>query len=271
MVDGSELEAGEQALNLGEQALQLLGEHGFSGAGMAGIYWFLRPSLNAVRNVMGEWTEYHVRNLMRIGEKVQARRETSSDDASTPSSPKVLRDILNEGAWTEDDVQQEYLAGLIMAAGSGGDSVSYFVRLAGGLSTAQTRLHCAIYGALARRHETVDDEVGRIATGTNMWKLNVITDNEDMLEATGLDALNKVGPELMALHREGLLGGYSIKEESARFTASPTPLGALLYTRARGSQVGNPDYFRHSAAVLQRFAEEPPRLSRATVGPIESS
>jgi hypothetical protein len=51
----------------------------FVGAGALGLYWTLGPSIQAVGSAFGQWTEYRMSNLLRIGEKVSARRDSQAD------------------------------------------------------------------------------------------------------------------------------------------------------------------------------------------------
>jgi len=122
----------------------------FAGAGALGLYWTLGPSIKAVGNSFGQWTEYRMNNLLRIGEKVSARRESQVDlDDGSPRDvhPRLAADFIENSSWVDDDLHQEYFAGLIAVEKGQSDDGLFYSRVISGLTASQVRLHFLIYRA----------------------------------------------------------------------------------------------------------------------------
>lgn len=227
------------------------------------------------------YTTWRSANFERILEKV--KRRAGDIPAGEGVHPRVARAVLDEGSWVDDDVQQEYLAGLLLTSRSKGgkdDSEAYYARIATNLTSPQTRLHYAIYSALAGRlpgspGETPSD------TGTPIGlqkghTIAVTTTVQDAFEvalpgATGLFDLDRSTPQLVdaaiGLRREGLTEGHRIGGTDGEFTITPTSLGALLYMRARGLRAIAADFIHYADTPLQQFDPEPPVFQSARVGP----
>ena len=277
------------------QVLDVIGAYGVEGlagtAGAAGIYWVAKPSLVAVGKAFGDWTEYRMRNLLGIGEKLNHRRDYLGECQPSATSdapavevgegdvihPRVLYDVLEQGSWSDDDVAQDYLAGLLVSSRSPDgkdDSGAYFARIANLLTGPQIRVHAAIYGALAGTMIPGDDL--SIATKATDPRLRVIAEPSDVAATlgseAGYEAWAKIMTSLMGLYREGLIGDYSFNAYATptagpeMFAASPTSLGAHLYLRARGVVDARADALRQRGTRLQPFLPEPRKLTTARIG-----
>lgn len=122
-------------------------EHGPETAAVAvaglGIRRVLGPSVAAIGDGLGEWTTIRWRNLLRLDEKV-SRRLRDDDEEDQTVHPRVAKEILDEGSWIDNDLHQEYLAGLLVGARSkdgASDSQAYLARIVTGLTAQQVRLH----------------------------------------------------------------------------------------------------------------------------------
>ncbi len=93
------------------------------------------------------WTERRVNNVARIVEKAHSRL---GDRANSSGSvhPKVLKEILDEGSYSEDELAIEYFGGVLASSRSGvsrDDRGASFVQLVARLSAYQLRSHFLFY------------------------------------------------------------------------------------------------------------------------------
>lgn len=111
----------------------------------------LGPSVNALGSALGDFTSYRMRNLLGIGEKV-SRRLKDDDDPDLTVHPRIAKEVLDEGSWVDDDLHQEYLAGLLVGARSSdgaSDAQAYLARIVTSLTADQVRLHYLTMSAYA--------------------------------------------------------------------------------------------------------------------------
>ncbi len=120
--------------------------------GSKGLSRVVGPSLDAIGSALGKFTAYRAENLLKIGEKAQRRLDQLEQAEAGESRrehigsahPRVAKAILDEGSWIDDDLHQEYLAGLLVDASTvndGRDDSGYLARLVGGLTADQVLLH----------------------------------------------------------------------------------------------------------------------------------
>lgn len=82
-------------------------------------YKVLSPSAGLLGKELEGWTERRLQNLRNIGATLE--HKFGVDDLDTPGelNPRVIRGLLDEGSYIEDDVATEYFAGVV--AGSRSD------------------------------------------------------------------------------------------------------------------------------------------------------
>ncbi|NKV95021.1 hypothetical protein GS938_20085 [Rhodococcus hoagii] len=237
------------------------------------------PSIESVGDVLSQWTERRMMNALKIAEK--ADRRLADDQGSGEVHMRVANKIIEDGSWISDDVHQEYMAGLVAVSRSDGgedDSAFYYVDLISRLTSSQIRLHCAMYGALVGTR-TLETEKLSLQFDTDCPKLSVQTTVDDVSRSLTAEGASlepgSISIALNGLHREGLVGGYSVGHTEVHGApASPDPLvymiptsfGARVYQAARGSDAMNSDYLRFPGARLQPFAPEPRALEGAKIG-----
>ncbi len=163
-----------------------------------------------------------------------ARKVKDPDDGATPNL-RVARDVVWNGAVTDDEVCAEYFGGMLAASRSPDgkdDSALIYVDCIKALSSKQLHLHYIIYTALQtlllRSEKTVNPAQGTEIGAQSVW--------------FPLTLLNAMGlhPEidLNVLHRQGLLSAYATnaKVHGSRalpyMSANPTTFGVLLYAAA---------------------------------------
>ena len=200
----------------------------------------------------GEWALQKVFGpvLSEVGEDIKkvyakgrdrliatAYRKIDDADDGKQANRRVARDVMWNGAFTEDPVCAEYFGGLLAASRSidgADDSAIQFVDVVKSLSSRQLRLHYIIYHCLnlqlAAESEPINVGQSSELGNKSLWLAT--------LELT--DRLNlQIDTDLNILHRQGLLIEYKIDFHQLDSTASlpytmikPTVFGILLYSAA---------------------------------------
>ena len=242
---------------------------GIVAAAALGLKWVAGPSLQAVGKAFGEWTDIRTRNLLRLGARLNSR----SDESPGTVPPRLLYRVLEDGSWLDDDVAQEYLAGILVGARSPGDEDGVFLaNLISTLTSTQLRVHFAMYAALAAGAPTFDIGIRSQATDHGVWapidafRDFVAGDKSGIeerlvfaalaLEHAGLiDVIAVGGPEMFAQDEF-----FDREPPRASFVAIGTVMGAALYTRA------------HSGRKQAQHAVDPigPLLESSWVGRIDT-
>ncbi len=188
-----------------------------------------------------------------VAEHLKARMKARLDRTLTKSrakkkgkdpavSDRVAAKVLNEAAFTDDDLTLEYLAGVMAASGPDDDTGAAVVAQIARLSAMQLRFHYIVYRELRRLWPTDTP-------------LNLYMDNEaatagirftidDLLAAIGEGGIGHIGSTIPVLHREGLIAGrYDFSGEVDNPTmitvrVRPSALGAELFLWGHGMQLG---------------------------------
>jgi hypothetical protein len=111
------------------------------------IEHLLAPTLKYFGEGLKNWSERRVRNVTGI---LMAAAKTLGDRVENPGviPPKVLKGILTEGEFCEDQLTAEYFGGVLAASLSGiirDDRAAAIVSLIGRLPTYQIRTHYVFY------------------------------------------------------------------------------------------------------------------------------
>lgn len=259
--------------------VSLLGLHGWPGASAAGLAVVLGPSLRSVGKVLGDWSDYRLRNLFSIGDK--ARRQLGNAPEAGQVHPRVAHRVIEEGSWVDDDVMQEYLAGMLRASRTptgGDDRAAYYVNLLASLTANQVRLHHAIYDALAAHKRPGDLDIantGRvheISVRAPLSSASVLLSNPH-----GAEDVDLVDGAVLGLYGEGLVGdglavgtpenlagaGTAVTEPTC--LVLPSAVGALLYLWGRGLPTARADDL--GRRPIRPLDPPGPVLAGVTVGP----
>lgn len=230
----------------------------FTGAGALGLYWTLGPSIKAVGNAFGQWTEYRMGNLLRIGEKVSARRDSQADlDDGSPRAvhPRLAVDLIENASWVDDDLHQEYFAGLIAGEKSESDEGLFYSRVVSGLTASQVRLHFLIYRAYEGSFAAI--QAPRFNGGdAGLRQLAVRASRSSFAGAMQLESL--ASPSWAAavhgLETAGLVSEIApVVEGDDTIAAIPSLLGAIIYHRALSYTPIGIDAIRSDRTQLERI------------------
>lgn len=186
-----------------------------------------------------------------------ASKVTNPDDGAKPNL-RVARDVIWNGAVTDDEVCAEYFGGLLAASRSADgkdDSALIYVDCIKALSAKQLHLHFVIYSSLQSQlvksgraiNPGVENEISRI----EVWFAT-----RELTERLGLIP----SIDLNVLHRQGLVSSYVTdnhmvgEKPLAYVKASPTTFGVLLYAAALNSL---PTWYQFGQSAFTRASEIP--------------
>lgn len=210
----------------------------------------LGPSAGYLGDQLKLWTEKAHNNVSRI---FKSAEEKLGDEINQPGAvpPKVLKGIIDHGAWSEEDLQVSYYGGVLASSRSGtsrDDRGAYFVGLVSSLSTYQLRTHYLIYSAIRQNFAGLDinirsnDERIRMTIYIPIGSYNACMDfsaeelpNKQDLRTHAMTGLDKRG--LIHSYQAGpvdsLKPKYSFIEEGG-IIVTPSILGIELFMWANG-------------------------------------
>lgn len=107
----------------------------------------LGPTADYVGVGLRNWAEKRVTNVGRIFEKAADKLGGKIDDpGSVP--PKVLKEVLDEGSYCDDELTAEYFGGVLASSRSGvtrDDRAASYLKVISELSSYQIRFHFIAY------------------------------------------------------------------------------------------------------------------------------
>lgn len=110
----------------------------------------LGPTADYVGSGLKNWAEKRVQNTSRIFGKAA---EKLGDKINEPGliSPRVLKEVLDEGSYCDDELTAEYFGGVLASSRTGAsrdDRAAPYLKLTSELSTYQIRFHYIFYMTL---------------------------------------------------------------------------------------------------------------------------
>jgi hypothetical protein len=125
---------------------------GSAAGGAKIVEKILGPTAEYLGAGLKNWTELRVGNVARIFRKASERL---GSDIDTPGSvpPKVLKEVLEEGSYSDDELTAEYFGGILASGRSPNgrdDRAASYLRLTSELSTYQIRFHYIAYTLFRR-------------------------------------------------------------------------------------------------------------------------
>ncbi len=206
----------------------------------------LGPTSEYLGDGLKNWTERRVNNVGRIFENAK-KRLGSKIDENGAVPPKVLKAILDDGSFCDDELAAEYFGGVLASSRteiSRDDRGASITALVGRLTTYQIRSHYLFYSVLKK-----------IFDGNNILVSNTFTDR-DKLEtyisfesyiagmefSNGEDIGNILSHVMFGLDREKLIENnfeFGATEKIKNFGTGgivfiPSTLGIELFLWAHG-------------------------------------
>jgi len=122
----------------------------------------LGPTSEYIGTQIKEWTIKRVENTSNIFQNAEKKLgDKINEDGKVP--PKVLKGILEDGAWCEEELQVEYFGGVLASSRSGisrDDRGAYFTSLISRLSTYQLRTHYLFYQSIKQHFNGKNINIG---------------------------------------------------------------------------------------------------------------
>ena len=221
----------------------------------------LGPTSDYIGEHLKEWTEKSVTNIANIFKNTEKKLgEKINNEGKVP--PKVLKGILFDGAWCEEELQVEYFGGVLASSRSGisrDDRGAYFVSLISRLSTYQLRTHYLFYHLIKQQFNGEDININDANNWTNLQmfiSVNTFYNSMDFTQEEATNWKNILSHAMWGLKKEELLIGfrYGSKDQlKERFTEAktdgiicqPTKMGVELFMWAYGhGQENTNDFFK---------------------------
>lgn len=203
-------------------------------AGVAGVAYVAQQLFGKTLAEMGDdLNKVYKSNRDKLLEKA-ARKVTDPNDGAQVNL-RVARDVIWNGAVTDDEVCAEYFGGLLAASRSvdgKDDSALIYVDCIKALSSKQLHLHFVIYSAL-------EDLLIKAGKKINPGMQDELASLEVWFSANELERIGlKPDIDLNVLHRQGLIAGFAKNAHTVGVktlpyvSANPTTFGILLYAAA---------------------------------------
>lgn len=180
-----------------------------------------------------------VRERMK-GRVLRTMEKARAKTGGRPFEPndRVHVKVLNEAAWTDDEIISDYLGGVLAATGPTNDAGAAIVALISRLSADQLRLHFVIYREIRRLWPDPDVNLYEQPKADKAAISIPIT---DLVEALGGSGTANASSSMYALAREDLIGnGWSVlfdpTDKKYGLRAKPTAIGAELFLWGHGSK-----------------------------------
>jgi hypothetical protein len=174
----------------------------------------LGPTADYVGEGVKSWAEHRVQNVQQIFNKAEHKIDQAELDAPGGVPPRVLKGILDDGSFVDDDLGQEYLAGVLASSRSGtsrDDRGAAHIDELNRLSTYQLRSHYIAYRELQNICANRSDlQLGISRERESIG--NVFLSSRDYIVAMDFSAdevenLNAIFPHVFGgLVREDLIG-----------------------------------------------------------------
>lgn len=215
------------------------------------IVKMLGPTSEYIGNQIKEWTEKKVKNTSKIFQNAEKKLgDKINEEGKVP--PKVLKGILEDGAWCEEELQVEYFGGVLASSRSGisrDDRGAYFTSLISRLTTYQLRTHFLFYQSLKTSFNGAPKNIASNEERKIMEMFIPMTTYiaaMDFVQDEVPNLTNIMAHSMFGLHKEDLIGQNfhyggleyvqkhfkSATEEGIIF--SPTHLGVELMMWAYG-------------------------------------
>jgi len=210
----------------------------------------LGPTAEYIGEQIKEWTEKRINNTARIFQNANSKLGDKINQEGNVS-PKVLKGILEDGAWCEEDLQIEYFGGVLASSRgevSRDDRGAYYTNLISKLTTYQIRTHYLFYHLIKK---IFDGRPININDGNEWWDLQVYLPYSTYFEAMDFNDIeykevwNILSHSTWGLNKEQLISDFSFGQKDhliAKFPQAnnegivfkPSKLGVELFLWANG-------------------------------------
>ena len=212
----------------------------------------LGPTAEYLGDNLQHWTKKRVENTKKIFEQFEKKLGPRINEPGAVP-PRVLRGVLQDGSFCDDDLMAEYFGGVLASSRTGisrDDRGAVFTALLGRMSAYQIRTHFFFYTVVKR---IFDGESVPITGQVERNNLEVFITHEayqNAMEFTeGEDFFVILNHALFGLQKEGLIdptfsfGPYPDTDGKEGIKFIPSVMGVELFLWAHG--LGNlfPNFF----------------------------
>jgi hypothetical protein len=203
----------------------------------------LGPTAEYLGENLQHWTKKRVENTKRIFEHCAAKLGSRiTEPGAVP--PRVLKGILQDGSFCDDELMAEYFGGVLASSRteiSRDDRGAAFAALVGRMTTYQIRTHFFFYTVVK---QIFDGEAFQITRQIDRQQLETFVEVESyesaMELAEGEDFFVIMNHALFGLHKESLIepsfsyGSYPDTDGQQGIKFMPSVLGVELLLWAHG-------------------------------------
>lgn len=209
----------------------------------------LGPTADYLGDELLQWTQQRQKNVGRIVQNAESKLgDRINDEGAVP--PKVLKEILDDGSFAEDDLAVEYFGGVLASSRSGmprDDRGAAFAKLVAQLTSYQLRTHYCFYSHIKQVHNGKEKnlmvssdrrELEVFIPFTTYYSALDFTPEEDWAALLphaifGLGELGLIGESWQYGDAEDLRAVWPLATE-AGIIVGPSPLGTELFLWAHG-------------------------------------
>jgi hypothetical protein len=209
----------------------------------------LGPTADYIGGGVETWTKRRVDNVTRIFRNAQNKLGAKLEREGTVP-PRVLKEILQEGSFCDDELAAEYFGGVLASSRSEiprDDRGAAVARLISRLTTYQIRTHFLLYSVVKTAFNgqqiliNTPEGPGELATYLSRSSYATCMDLSSQE-----DVLVIIGHAFFGIQREGLLNtfisttkqnlaeNYNVEVEEDGIVFQPTVLGVELFLWAHG-------------------------------------
>ena len=150
--------------------------------GKDGISRILGPTADYLGGELKEFTKRRIENVGKIFSRAEKKL---GDKLDCPGQvpPKVLKTIINEGSYSDDDITIEYFGGVLASSRteiSRDDRGSRLVKMIDNMSTYQIRSHYLIYSTIS---ELFSDRKNSFGLSEDRYKMRLFMPGQDYVDA----------------------------------------------------------------------------------------
>ena len=211
----------------------------------------LGPTADYLGGELEKFTRKRMENLGQIFQSAEKKLGPDRLDGPGHVPPKVLKAILFDGSYSDDDVSLEYFGGVLASSRTEvgrDDRGARLAKVIGNLSTYQVRSHYLIYSTISR---VFSDKRARFSETEDRAKLQLFIPGEAFVAAMEFTDRERENPQIFhhifdGLSSDGLIEGrwmfgdrkrllkWAKKIPSDGVICSPSLLGVELFLWAFG-------------------------------------
>ena len=209
----------------------------------------LGPTSDYLGEKLKEFTKKRLENTNRIFSNAEKKLGDKLDRPGQVS-PKVLKTIINEGSYCDDDITVEYFGGVLASSRteiSRDDRGARLAKMIDNLSTYQIRSHYLIYSTIS---ELFSNSKNKFGLPENRHKMQLFMPIQDYVNAMDFTQKEWDNHQILShifhgLYADGLIEDWMLGDQeslkkmfsnapSSGLTCTPSALGAELLLWAFG-------------------------------------